>query len=95
MPSQLIIPMVKSKAVWNGSKYANPALDAAADAYDSATTDEQRKAKAAEIAKILHEEVPIVVAYWSGTVRAYNGKKFAGVRAHPSSYVDFTSVSQK
>jgi peptide/nickel transport system substrate-binding protein len=95
VPSQFVIPMVKSGAVWNGSKYANAELDAAADAYDSATTDGERKAKAETIAKILHEDVPIIVAYWSGTVRAYDGKKFAGVRAHPSSYVDFNEVSRR
>ena len=48
VPTQFIIPMVKTGAVWNGSKYANPALDAAADAYD-ATTDDAEKKKQAEI----------------------------------------------
>lgn len=95
VPSQFIIPMVKSGAVWNGSKYANSALDAAADAYDRATTDADRKEQAATIAKILHDDVPIIVAYWGGTVRAYNAKKFTGIRAHPASYVDFSDVSQK
>lgn len=95
VPSQFIIPMVKSGGVWNGSKYANPVLDAAADAYDSATTDADRRAKAATIARILHEDVPIVVAYWAGQARAYDGKRFTGIRAHPSSFVDFAGVSQK
>ncbi|GIF09037.1 ABC transporter substrate-binding protein [Actinoplanes siamensis] len=95
VPSQFITPMVKSKAVWNGSKYASPALDAAADAYDRASTDADRKAQAETIATILHEDVPIVIAYWSGAVRAYNGKKFDGIQAHPSSFVDFSTVSQK
>ncbi|MER7005935.1 ABC transporter substrate-binding protein [Dactylosporangium sp. NPDC000555] len=94
VPSQLIIPMVKSGGTWNGSKYANPALDAAADAYDTATTDAARKAAAATVAKILHEDVPLVITYWSGAVRAYQGKKFRGVQAHPAQYVDFGSVSK-
>ncbi|GAA0371721.1 ABC transporter substrate-binding protein [Microbispora corallina] len=93
VPSQFIIPMVKSKAVWNGSKYANPALDAAATAYDAATTDADRKAQAEIIAKALNDDVPVIISVWSGNVRAYNGKKFTGVQAHPASYVDFTSVS--
>jgi peptide/nickel transport system substrate-binding protein len=95
VPSQFITPMVKSKAVWNGSKYANPALDAAADAYDRATSDTDRRKQAETIARILNEDVPVVIAYWSGAVRAYNGRKFAGIQAHPSSYVDFSTVSQK
>ncbi|UWP80522.1 ABC transporter substrate-binding protein [Dactylosporangium fulvum] len=94
VPSQLVIPMVKSGGTWNGSKYANPALDAAADAYDTAATDADRKAAAATVAKILHEDVPVIIAYWSGAVRAYNPRKFRGVRAHPAQYVDFSTVSK-
>ncbi|MFD7003552.1 ABC transporter substrate-binding protein [Streptomyces mirabilis] len=93
VPGQFVTPMVKSGAVWNGSKYANKALDAAADAYDAATTDAERKAQADIIAKALHEDVPIIVTYWSGAVRAYNGKKFTGIQAHPSAFVDFSNVS--
>ncbi|MGW4965639.1 ABC transporter substrate-binding protein [Nonomuraea sp. NPDC004186] len=93
-PSQFIIPMVKGGGVWNGSKYANPALDAAADAYDAAQTPGERAVQAEIIAKALHQDIPVIVAVWSGTVRAYNGRKFTGIQAHPSSYVDFSSVSQ-
>ncbi|MGW1024256.1 ABC transporter substrate-binding protein [Streptomyces sp. NPDC002577] len=94
VPSQFIIPMVTSNGVWNGSKYANKALDAAAEAYDAATSEAERRKQAESIAKTLHEDVPIVIAYWSGGVRAYNSTKFRGVQAHPSQYVDFTTVSQ-
>ncbi|MET8155952.1 ABC transporter substrate-binding protein [Sphaerisporangium sp. NPDC005289] len=94
VPGQFIIPMVKSGAVWNGAKYANPALDKAADAYDSAADDAGRKAQAVIIATTLNEDVPVIISVWSGAVRAYNGKKFAGIEAHPSSYVDFSSVSR-
>ncbi|QKZ17166.1 ABC transporter substrate-binding protein [Streptomyces chartreusis] len=94
VPSQLIIPMVKSNGIWNGSKYANEALDAAADAYDAATSDAERREQAEIIAKTLHEDVPIIVAFWSGAARAYNSGKFRGVQAHPGQYVDFTTVSR-
>ncbi|MFC7387030.1 ABC transporter substrate-binding protein [Sphaerisporangium rhizosphaerae] len=93
VPSQFIIPMVKSGGVWNGSKYANPVLDAAATAYDGATTDTARKAQAEIIARTLYEDVPVIISVWGGSVRAFNGG-FAGIQAHPSSYVDFTSVSR-
>ncbi|MFE4993467.1 ABC transporter substrate-binding protein [Streptomyces mirabilis] len=94
VPSQFIIPMVKSNGVWNGSKYANKALDAAAEAYDAATSDAERRKQAEIIAKALHEDVPIVIAYWSGAARAYNSGKFRGVQAHPSQYIDFSTVSR-
>jgi len=56
-----------AQGVWNGSKYSNKALDAAADAYDAATDAAGRKTQAEIIAKALNEDVPIVVS--SGPAR--------------------------
>jgi len=93
VPTQFIIPMVKTGAVWNGSKYANPALDAAADAYD-ATTDEAEKKKQAEIiATALNDHTPIIITNWSASVRPFNSSKWTGIAAHPSSFVDFNDVA--
>jgi peptide/nickel transport system substrate-binding protein len=92
VPSQFVTPMVTAKGIWNGSKYRNPALDEAAGAYDAATTEAGRRARAETIAKALHEDVPIIIAYWEGAVRAYNAAKFAGIEAHPSQFVDFSGV---
>ncbi|MEV6995879.1 ABC transporter substrate-binding protein [Streptomyces sp. NPDC093228] len=94
IPSQFIAPMVTSHGVWNGSKYVNPAVDVALKAYDAATDAAERKKQAAVIAGALHEDVPVILAVWDGAVRAYNKGKFQGVTAHPSSFVDFGSVSQ-
>ncbi|SHM62331.1 ABC transporter substrate-binding protein [Cryptosporangium aurantiacum] len=93
VPSQFVSPMVTSKGVWNGSKYANPALDAALTAYDAAADDAERKKQAKIIATALHEDVPVVLTLWNGAVRAYNKRKFRGIEAHPSQYVDYTNVS--
>ncbi|MCK9878134.1 ABC transporter substrate-binding protein [Frankia sp. Ag45/Mut15] len=93
-PSQFIIPMVKSHGVWNGSKYANPALDAAADAYDAATDPAERGRQAEIIARALHEDVPVIVSAWAGAVRAYRSDRVKGLRAHPSAYLDLTTVSR-
>lgn len=93
-PSQFIIPMVKSHGVWNGSKYANPALDAAADAYDAATDPAERKKQAEIIARALHEDVPVIITVWSGAVRAYRSDRVRGLRAHPSAFLDLTTVSR-
>lgn len=94
VPSQFLGPMVTSKGVWNGSKYANPALDAALLAYDAAPSDGERKKQAEIIATALHEDVPVIISIWNGSVRAYNKTKFTGIKAHPSTYVDFSSVSR-
>ncbi|MCU1393560.1 MAG: extracellular solute-binding protein family 5 [Ilumatobacteraceae bacterium] len=94
VPTQFIIPMVKSGGTWNGSKYANPALDAAADAYDASTDLTEKKKQAEIIAKALNEDTPIIITTWATAVRPYNSKKWTGITAHPSSFVDFSTVSK-
>lgn len=95
VPTQFVIPMVKSGGIWNGSKYANPELDAAADAYDAATDDGSKAEQARVIAEALHEDTPIIITSWTTNVRPYRSAAWAGITAHPSSYVDFTAVSQR
>jgi peptide/nickel transport system substrate-binding protein len=94
VPSQFVSPMVTSTGVWNGSKYKNPAVDAALTAYDAASDDAERKKQAEIIAKALNEDVPVILTLWNGAVRAYNKRTVRGVKAHPSSYVDFSAVSK-
>jgi peptide/nickel transport system substrate-binding protein len=86
--------MVTTMGAWNGSKYTNPQLDAALTAYDAAGDDSARRAQAEFIASTLYEDVPVIISLWNGAARAYNRNRFAGIQAHPSSYVDFTSVSR-
>lgn len=93
VPTQFIIPMVKSDGIWNGSKYANPSLDAAADAYDATTDDAEKKKQARVIAVALNEDVPIIITNWSTSVRPFNSSKWRGISAHPSSFVDFNDVA--
>ncbi len=92
--SQFIIPMVKSQGVWNGSKYANPIVDAAAAAYDAATDPAERKKQAEIIAQALNEDVPVIVSVWNGAVRAYRSDRVKGLRAHPSAFLDLTTVTR-
>ena len=94
VPTQFVIPMVKTDGIWNGSKYSNADLDAAADAYDAATDDAEKKNQAQIIAEALHDDVPIIITSWNTTVRPYRSASWTGITAHPSAYVDFTSVSQ-
>ncbi|MGW6356811.1 ABC transporter substrate-binding protein [Streptomyces sp. NPDC055092] len=94
VPSQLVAPIVTSDAVWNGAKYSNPKVDKAVKAYDAAKDEKERAAQAHIIAEALHEDVPLIVFYWGGAVRAYNSTKFTGIEAHPSQFVDFSGVSK-
>ena len=93
VPTQFIIPMIKSDGIWNGSKYANPDLDAAADAYDATTDEAEKKKQAKIIAEAMHEDTPVIITDWSASVRPYNSKKWTGISAHPSSFVDFNDVA--
>ncbi|WP_131771135.1 ABC transporter substrate-binding protein [Candidatus Protofrankia californiensis] len=92
--SQFIIPMVKSQGVWNGSKYANPVVDAATAAYDAATDPAERKKQAEIIVRALNEDVPVIISVWNGAVRAYRTDRVKGLRAHPSGFLDLTTVTR-
>lgn len=92
VPSQFVIPMVMSDGVWNGSKYANPDLDAAAAAYDASTEDADKEAQAKIIADLLWEDVPVILSFWSAGARAFNNK-VQGLTAHPSAFIDINEVS--
>jgi peptide/nickel transport system substrate-binding protein len=93
VPTQFVIPIVESDGVWNGSKYSNPELDAATEAYDAATDPAEKAAQAEIIAGILHEDVPIIIPFWSSFVRPFNSSKWAGISAHPSA-LELNTVSQ-
>jgi peptide/nickel transport system substrate-binding protein len=92
-PTQFVVPMVRSNGVWNGSKYANDRLDAAADAYDAAVDDAERRRNARAIAQIMHDDVPIVVTFWSPAVRPYR-TTWRGITAHPAQYLDVRSAER-
>ena len=94
VPSQFINPMVTTTGIWNGSKYSNPRVDEALNAYDAVDDEGTRRQQAEIIASALYEDVPVIVSLWQGAVRAYNRTRFFGIRAHASSYVDFGSVSR-
>jgi peptide/nickel transport system substrate-binding protein len=85
--------MVTSDGVWNGSKYANEALDAAVDGYDAAVDDAERRRHAHTIAELLHDDVPIVVTWWARAVRPYR-TTWRGITAHPVEYLDLRSAER-
>lgn len=94
VPTQFINPMIKSDGVWNGSKYSNPDVDAAAEAYDTSTDDEDKRTQARIIAEAMLEDTPIIITTWSTVVRPFNSAKWVGITSHPSSYIELNDVAQ-
>lgn len=94
VPTQFINPMIKSGGIWNGSKYSNPVVDAAAETYDTSTDDEEKREQARIIAEAMQEDTPIVITTWSTVIRPFNSAKWTGITAHPSSYIELNDVAQ-
>jgi peptide/nickel transport system substrate-binding protein len=86
-PTQFVVPMVRTNGVWNGSKYASEDLDAAADGYDAAVDDAERRRRAHTIAQLLHDDVPLVITWWGPAVGP-NRKTRRGIAAHPAQFLD-------
>jgi peptide/nickel transport system substrate-binding protein len=92
-PTQFVVPMVRTNGVWNGSKYASEDLDAAADGYDAAVDDAERRRRAHTIAELLHDDVPLVITWWAPAVRPYR-TTWRGIAAHPAQFLDVRSVER-
>jgi peptide/nickel transport system substrate-binding protein len=92
-PTQFVVPMVRSDGIWNGSKYANEELDAAADGYDAAVDDTERRGYAHTIAQLLHDDVPLVITWWASAARPYR-RTWRGIAAHPVEYLDVRSAER-
>lgn len=93
VPTQFINPMITSNGIWNGSKYANPVVDAAAEAYDTSTEDDDKREQARIIAEAMQEDTPLVITTWSTVIRPFNRAKWVGISAHPSSYIELNDVT--
>lgn len=93
-PSQYIGLIFADGAAWNASHYANPALEAASQAFDSSTDEAERQARVDEIAGIQWNDLAVIVPTFSraevlqnprvegefaGSLDFYTGYSFAGV----------------
>ena len=92
VPSQFYLPMLTSKGVWNSAHWKDAAFDKLALQYD-ATLDQASRAKTAtQMAMIMQDQTPVIIAYWINSLRATT-KKVGGVEANGSEFLDLTKAT--
>ena len=89
VPSQLIVPAYTSTGVWNSAHWKNKDFDQAVAGFDAELDEGTRKELALEAARIQHDEVPAVIAYWITQVRAVK-KNLVGI---PGQFLDLANAA--
>jgi peptide/nickel transport system substrate-binding protein len=81
--AQAIIPEFPTGALWNAAHWQNADFDKLFADYNAELDHQRRKKLALELAKIQHEEVPVMICYWIAGQRA-TAKAVEGFPAAPS-----------
>jgi peptide/nickel transport system substrate-binding protein len=74
-------------AAWNSAHWCNPRFGKLVSSFDAELDEDKRAAIAAEAAKIQHDEVPSIIAYWLKEQRATRSNVH-GLSPGPASYLD-------
>lgn len=81
--SQTITPAYLCKGVWNSAHWCNKEYDRLLSQVDSEQDEQKRRQLAAQAAKIQHDEVPAIIAYWVKNFRA-SRKNVRGIGTTPN-----------
>lgn len=92
VPSQFFVPAFTSTGIWNSAHWKNPQFDALAKKYTATLDTAGKTTIATQMARIMQDEVPAVVSFWTAETRAAS-KKVGGFIADPSSYLDLTKTT--
>jgi peptide/nickel transport system substrate-binding protein len=92
IPSQFFLPMLTSTGVWNSAHFKNTQFDTLALQFDATLDNTARKGIATQMATIMLDETPTIIAYWINALRATT-KKVQGVEANGSEFLDLTKAS--
>lgn len=90
-PAQIIQQSSVCGAAWNAAHWCNDEFDALARAFDATFEAGERQQLATDVARIQHDEAPMIVAFWMDALRAVR-RNVTGVRASGSGYLDLTRV---
>jgi peptide/nickel transport system substrate-binding protein len=91
IPSQYLNSVIETGGVWNSPHYSNPKLDGLIKQFNGTTNHSQRQSLANQIAAITHDDVPVIVAYWSGGQRP-ESTKIQDLQPSASSFLDLSSA---
>lgn len=89
-PSDQIAPAYLCGAPYNSAHWCNTEFDKLMAQYDGEVDEQNRRRIAVQAARIQHEEVPVVIAYWDQTLRAVR-KRLRGLAPGPN-FLDARSL---
>ena len=70
VPEQFFMPAFTSTGAWNSAHFKNPEFDALATQYNTTLDEATRRNVAKQMALLLLDETPAIVAYWFNTNQA-------------------------
>jgi peptide/nickel transport system substrate-binding protein len=91
VPSQVIDPAYLTGAIWNSAHWSNKTYDKLVNESDKQLSASARNAEVLHAAKIQHDAVPAVIAYWLQDLSAAH-KNVNGVPKGPSPYPDLSGI---
>jgi peptide/nickel transport system substrate-binding protein len=89
--AQAIIPEFPCGAVWNSAHWCDQTFTKTFAQYNAELDHQKRRALALKLAKIQHEQVPVVIAYWIDAQRATT-KNVHGLAPAPDNFIDLRAV---
>lgn len=90
-PSQVIDPAYLTGGIWNSAHWSNKAYDKLVNGSDTELNKSKRAAMALKAAKIQHDEVPAIIAYWLQDTHA-TSQRVHNVRGPVAPYPDFSAT---
>jgi peptide/nickel transport system substrate-binding protein len=89
--AQAIIPEFPTGALWNAAHWSDAQFDKLFADYNAELDHQKRQKLALEIAKIQHEEVPVIISYWIDAQRATT-KAVNGFPTAPDNFIDLRAT---
>jgi peptide/nickel transport system substrate-binding protein len=89
--AQAIIPEFPTGALWNSAHWSDANFDKLFADYNAELDHQKRKQLALDLAKIQHEEVPVIISYWISAQRATT-KAVHGFPAAPDNFIDLRAT---
>ena len=90
-PSQIIDPAYLTGGVWNSAHWSDPAFDKQVNGSDSQLNKAKRSAMILKAAKIQHDEVPAIIAYWLQDAHA-TSTRLHNVQGPVAPYPDYSAA---
>jgi peptide/nickel transport system substrate-binding protein len=89
--AQAVVPEFPTGALWNAAHWSNPDFDKLFADYNAELDHQNRKKLSLELAKIQHEEVPVMIGYWIAAQRATT-KAVQGFPSAPDNFIDLRAT---